>query len=169
MAQKLTKKRSTKQKVNKQAPKSVKKVAVTQTSFADFKLVGKYTEAIGRRKVATARVRLYDQPGDFVVNGKPAGQYFDEVTGAKSYYLQPLQLADAIGKHGVSVKVSGSGIRGQLGATIHGLSRALVALKPELRAELKSAGLLTRDDRMKESRKIGMGGKARRQRQSPKR
>jgi small subunit ribosomal protein S9 len=76
---------------------------------------------------------------------------------------------NVLGKYAVTVKVNGGGVRGQLGALAHGLARALVKFNPDYRALLKDDGWLTRDDRMKESRKIGTGGKARRKRQSPKR
>ena len=130
---------------------------------------GNYFEGIGRTKVAVARVRIYQSKGDFLVNGLAAGQYFDEVLNAPTFYNKPLILANALGDFSITVKVSGSGIRSQLDAVVLGLSRALVKYDPELRGVLKAEGLLTRDDRMKETRKIGMGGKARRKRQSPKR
>ena len=130
---------------------------------------GKYTEGIGRRKVATARVRLYQLPGDFLVNGQVVGQYFASVPHALTFYNQPLKLVDLQGKVSVSATVTGSGLRSQLTAVIHGLARALVEHNPDWKPVLRQRGWLTRDDRMKETRKIGMGGKARRRRQSPKR
>lgn len=129
----------------------------------------KYVEGIGRRKVATARVRIYEGAGDFVVNDQIVGQYFSTIRDAASIYRKPFELTGTKDRFAVTVKVSGSGVRAQLEAVVHGLSRALVAYNPEFKIFLKSAGLLTRDDRMKETRKVGMGGKARRQRQSPKR
>lgn len=130
----------------------------------------KYNEAVGRRKVATARVRLYHEASsDFIVNGVAAGKYFDSVVGAPTRYNKPLKLTGTQGKYFISAQVSGSGPSAQLDAVVHGLSRALVEIDPELRPILKAEGLLTRDDRMKETRKIGTGGKARRKRQSPKR
>ncbi len=129
----------------------------------------KFTEGVGRRKVASARVRLYQQPGDFIVNDIAAGKYFDGVINAPSLYNEPLQLTELQGKFTIVVKVAGSGVAAQLDAVRHGIARALVAHDPELKPILKKVGLLTRDDRMKETRKIGMGGKARRKRQSPKR
>ena len=74
-----------------------------------------------------------------------------------------------MGKYAVTVKIIGGGIHGQMDALTYGLSRALVKFNPNYRELFKHTGLLTRDDRMKESRKIGTGGKARRKRQSPKR
>lgn len=171
MAQKLTKKNTKVQKV-------VKKVVPVQTAKqvggnAARPTValpkGEYVEAIGRRKVASARVRVYKQPGDFIVNGLAAGQYFANIANAHELYLQPFAITDTRNQYAVSVTVSGSGINAQLEAVRHGVSRALLELSESHRPALKQAGLLTRDDRMKETRKIGMGGKARRSRQSPKR
>lgn len=144
---------------------------------------GKYTEGVGRRKVATARVRIYEQKnkvnreakegalghGKFIVNDQLAADYFSGIMNANKVLSLPFELTGTQGKFAVTVKVSGSGIKAQLGAVIHGLSRALVAYDPALRALLKEESLLTRDSRMKESRKPGRGGKARRKRQSPKR
>ncbi len=132
--------------------------------------VGEYIEAVGRRKLASARVRLYpkDKSGQFIVNKQLAADYFANENFANFFLNQPLEVV-GIKSLAVSAQVSGSGIQAQLGAVMHGLSRALIKFKPELRPLLKQAGLLTRDDRMKETRKIGRGGKARRKRQSPKR
>jgi len=130
---------------------------------------GKYFEGVGRRKVAVARVRMYEQPGEFMVNGQPVDRYFDEVIGASAIFTKPFKVTDTQHKFAVSAVVSGSGIRSQLDAVTMGLSRALIEYQPQLRPHLKTEGLLRRDDRMKETRKIGRGGKARRQRQSPKR
>jgi small subunit ribosomal protein S9 len=130
---------------------------------------GVFVASVGRRKTATSRVRLYKSPGDFLVNGQPAGRYFAAIADAAAVYNKPLQVVGAQGQFGVTAKVEGSGIHGQIGAVSHALARALVKFNPDWRPLLKESGLLTRDDRMKESRKVGMGGKARRQRQSPKR
>lgn len=129
----------------------------------------KYVEATGRRKVATARVRVYNGAGDFVVNNQLAKDYFQGIRNAAMLFNKPFELTGTQGKLAVTAWVKGSGMNSQLGAVLHGLARALVMHNPEFRIFLKSAGLLTRDDRMKETRKIGMGGKARRKRQSPKR
>lgn len=128
-----------------------------------------YIYAVGRRKTATARVRLFQKSGDMLVNGLAAGQYFPGKLASVKYTL-PFKLTGTLEKFSFSAKVEGSGKYGQLDAVIHGLSRALAKVDPEAyRATLKKAGLLTRDDRMKESRKVGTGGKARRRKQSPKR
>ena len=128
-----------------------------------------YIDTVGRRKVATSRVRIYEGKGDFVVNNLLVGEYFSGIKNAAALFNKPFDLTGTKGKFAVSVVVKGSGINSQMGAMLHGLARALVEYNPEFKIFLKAAGLMTRDDRMKETRKIGMGGKARRKRQSPKR
>jgi small subunit ribosomal protein S9 len=174
MARKLSKKiKNPKKVIKKIQPKRIGGVSAVKSKTAAPKIAlptSKYIEAVGRRKVATARVRIYeDSKGEFIVNGKAAGQYFSSVVNAPTLYNKPLTVVGLQGKFTISAKVSGSGPRAQLGAVSHGLSRALIKKDPELRDMLKAEGLLTRDDRMKETRKIGMGGKARRKRQSPRR
>ena len=128
-----------------------------------------YIQAVGRRKTAIARVRLYLKPGEIVVNGKPIGQYFPGEAN-KLLYLEPLKATKVVDKVTATIKVKGGGLKGQLAAVVHGLSRALVkADAKKYRSVLKKRGFLTRDDRMRERRKVGMGGKARRKKQSPKR
>jgi small subunit ribosomal protein S9 len=171
MALKLSKKNNKIQKVvKKQTVVRAQKQTATPIVASDVVMpTGKFVEATGRRKVASARVRLYEGGGDFVVNGKIAGNYFATINNAAARFNKPFDLTGTKGKFGVSVKVAGSGIMAQLEATMHGISRALVSYDPAFRPLLKPEGLLTRDDRMKETRKIGSGGKARRKRQSPKR
>lgn len=135
-----------------------------------------YTYAVGRRKTANARVRIYKTasvPGmdgvQLSVNGKSAEAYFPGET-AKAAYRKPFILTETLTKMSASVVVAGSGKMGQLDAVVHGLARALSTLdRDAYRAILKSAGLLSRDSRAKERRKVGTGGKARRAKQSPKR
>lgn len=172
MARSLAKKQKSVKKVVKKQPVFKKQVSasVSGSEKLQFKAPNtSYVEGIGRRKVATARVRVYNVPGEFVVNDQIVGQYFDEIVNAPAYYLKALEVVGLKGKLTISAKVNGSGIRSQLDAVNHGLARALIEMNPDLRPLLKEAGLLTRDDRMKETRKIGTGGKARRKRQSPKR
>lgn len=171
MALKLAKKGKVQKVVKKAAPK---KKATTRAAQANVQTdlsyaSGEYVEAVGRRKVATARVRLYQSKGDFIVNDKMVGSYFGNIANADKLYLEPFALTGTENKFAVTAKVSGAGINAQLDALIHALSRALVEFDAEFKPLLKAKGLLTRDDRMKETRKIGMGGKARRKRQSPKR
>ncbi len=169
-------------KMRKKHQQSIKRVVKKPTSSVatakhapeekktEFKIPAvKYNEGVGRRKVATARVRIYEGDGDFVVNDVLVSKYFHSIPNAVALYNKPFELTGTKGKFAVTARVSGSGIRSQLDALVHGIARALVAKNLEFRIFLKEAGLLTRDDRMKETRKIGMGGKARRKRQSPKR
>jgi small subunit ribosomal protein S9 len=162
-------------KKNNKVQKIVKKVqpqvAVANRAVAQNVTLptGEYIEATGRRKVASARVRLYQSKGDFVVNDKIVGSYFGTVKNADTRYLLPFKLTGTDQKFAVVAKINGSGVASQLDALLHGISRALVKFNPEYRTLLKQAGLLTRDDRMKETRKVGRGGSARRKRQSPKR
>lgn len=128
-----------------------------------------YTYAVGRRRSASARVRLYKGKDQHEVNGKPIGEYFPGVI-MKSKWEKPFELTDTLGKYFVTVKVVGGGKEGQLDAVVHGIARTLNELDREkYRISLKRAGLLTRDARKKERRKVGTGGKARRKKQSPKR
>jgi small subunit ribosomal protein S9 len=128
-----------------------------------------YIHAVGRRKTAVARVRLYQKPGEISVNSQPIEAYFPGENN-KLNYLEPVKLTQMIGKVSATIKVTGGGKRGQLTAVVHGLSRALAkADAVKYRPALKKGGFLTRDDRMRERRKVGTGGKARRQKQSPKR
>lgn len=128
-----------------------------------------YLYAVGRRRTATARVRLYLKKGPLIVNGQPIEQYFPGEIN-KTQYLLPFTLIDKVGAFSATIKVAGSGKKSQLGAIVHGLSRALSANDAkEFKPTLKRAGMLTRDSRKRERRKVGTGGKARRKKQSPKR
>ena len=131
-----------------------------------------YYYGLGRRRRASARVRIYlvhEDKGKIVVNDKPIKVYFPGEEN-KKYYQEPLRTCNVVDQYYISAKVTGSGKRGQLGAFIHGLARALVLIDPENnRIILKKRGFLTRDPRKRERRKVGTGGKARRQKQSPKR
>lgn len=129
----------------------------------------KYVSAVGRRKTATAKVRLFSGKGEILVNGKPIGDYFSGEV-AKIAYLKPFQLTDTLGKYYATIKTEGSGKEGQLEAVIHGLARALDKENSKLyHSALKKSKLLTRDPRAKERRKVGLAGKARKKKQSPKR
>ncbi len=126
-------------------------------------------KAVGSRRRATARVWLYRGQGENLVNGKKMAEYFPSPL-AQARFLAPFVLTKTEGRFWVSVKVVGGGPNGQLEAARHGVARALTNFdKEKYRAALKQAGLLTRDPRERERRKVGMGGKARRKRQSPKR
>lgn len=173
MARKLLKKNTKIQKVIKKVKETPRVSHSAAAGVAQVALpmpTGEYVEATGRRKVATARVRVYKKPGDFIVNGKAAGQYFANIANSHVLYNKPFELTDNKNAFAVSAVIKGSGVKAQLEALIHGIARALNKMdEVKHHAVLKEAGMLTRDDRMKETRKIGMGGKARRKRQSPKR
>jgi len=127
-----------------------------------------YFYAIGRRKSATARVRLQSGQGTIVINGKPADEYF----AASKYLLAKLQepfvTVDNVGKFNISAVVSGGGHEGQTEAIRLAIAKALTAMNEELKTTLKRANLLSRDAREKERKKFGLRG-ARKQRQFTKR
>lgn len=124
--------------------------------------------AVGRRRSANARVRLFKGTGQNMVNGQPIGEYFPGISN-EVVWKKPFEVTQTSGKYFVTVKTVGGGKKGQLGATVHGIARALSLAQEKFRAPLKTEGLLTRDPRVRERRKVGTGGKARRKKQSPKR
>ena len=112
-------------------------------------------DATGRRKQSIARVRLTAGKGKIVVNDKPLDEYFG--LGALQLIVnQPLDLTNTKDKYDVVVNVHGGGLGGQAGAIRHAIARALVKADESLKAEIKSAGLLTRDSREKERKKYGL-------------
>lgn len=115
----------------------------------------RYFEAVGRRKTAVARVRLFTKAGDFSVNGKPYSTYFPTVDLQK-ISEEALQKMKLFGRFKVSVKASGGGVHAQAEAVRHGLARCLIKFNPDFRKRLKRAGFLTRDSRMKERKKFGL-------------
>jgi len=142
-----------------------------------------YYEAIGRRKVAVARVRLYIvgkdnhatiestkyKAGIILVNKKNIEKVFPAISD-KVKYLLPLKITNNEERFVISILAKGGGLQGQLEAIILGLARAIEKInKKDYRLPLKKAGLLRRDPRARERRKVGTGGKARRAKQSPKR
>jgi len=117
-----------------------------------------YYYGTGRRKTATARVRLIPEgSGVAIVNRKPMDDYFER-PALKTTAMQPFKLTNTAGKFDLYVNVRGGGKSGQAGAVRHGIARALVQSDPELRLTLKKSGLLTRDARMKERKKYGQKG-----------
>lgn len=123
---------------------------------------------VGRRKEAVARVSLASGKGQITINGKPIAEYFLGSVFQK-LYNKPLEITKTSSKYNISVKVEGGGKVAQLGAFIHGISRALIKAEPSLKVTLKKEGFLTRDSRVKERRKYGHAQKARAMKQSPKR
>lgn len=117
--------------------------------------MSEYTEAIGRRKSASARVRIYAGEGEIVVNEMPLNEYFTRSLDQMAV-RQPLELTGTQGSYNISVHVKGGGEGGQAQATRLGIARALNEVDPSLRPTLKTAGFLTRDARVKERKKPGL-------------
>jgi len=121
----------------------------------------------GRRKSAVARVFLRPGKGAIVVNGKPVDEFFSRETG-RMIVRQPLTLTDNLARFDILINVSGGGESGQAGAVRHGITRALIDYDDTLKPVLKKAGLVTRDAREVERKKVGLH-KARRRKQFSKR
>jgi small subunit ribosomal protein S9 len=124
--------------------------------------------ATGRRKTSTARVLLTLGKDGITVNDKPIEEYFQGKVRA-SVYTRPFKVTNTLNRFSGSIKVFGGGAESQLAAVAHGISRALMQFDEELKIHLRKHRLLTRDSRMKESRKYGNAGKARAKKSSPKR
>lgn len=114
-----------------------------------------YYYGTGRRKTSVARVRVYNTPGGMTVNGKPVEEHFPDRSWAIQA-LAPLSVTRLANDVTVAVKTHGGGISSQAGAVAHGLARALSVMDENLKKPLRDAGLLTRDSRMKESKKYGL-------------
>lgn len=141
-----------------------------------------YIQTVGRRKSAVARVRLYDdakqaimwgeaevKKGDIMINQQSFTQYFPSAS-EKSELQEPFRVTNTINKYTVTIQIVGGGRQGQLQAAVLGIARALADLDTKkFRPILKEKQFLTRDARIRERRKVGTGGKARRKKQSPKR
>ena len=121
----------------------------------------------GRRKAAVARVFLKPGKGDIIVNGKPVDQFFSRETG-RMIVRQPLELTNMLTSFDIQINVDGGGESGQAGAVRHGITRALIDYDATLKTALKKAGLVTRDAREVERKKVGLH-KARRRKQFSKR
>ncbi len=130
-------------------------------------MIGNYNYGTGRRKSSVARVFLKTGKGEIVVNGKPVDEYFARETG-RMIVRQPLELTNHIGTFDIMVNVSGGGESGQAGAVRHGITRALMDYDLTLKPTLSKAGLVTRDAREVERKKVGLH-KARRRKQFSKR
>jgi small subunit ribosomal protein S9 len=109
----------------------------------------------GRRKEATAVATLKKGSGDCVVNKKKLEEYFGRDV-AKMIVKQPLVLTNTLNSFDIDIRVNGGGAFGQAGAIRLAISKALVLENPDFRAELKKAGYLTRDSRVKERKKVGL-------------
>jgi len=121
----------------------------------------------GRRKSAVARVYLRPGKGTITVNGQPVDEFFSRETG-RMIVRQPLELTNMLTSFDISVNVDGGGESGQAGAVRHGITRALIEHDAGLKGMLKKAGLVTRDAREVERKKVGLH-KARRRHQFSKR
>lgn len=122
---------------------------------ASIQFKGKYNGAVGRRKEAVARVRIYAGSGQVLINGKDYTVYYTNETQREAIYA-PLKLLGLEKKFDVSAVVSGGGKNGQLDAICHGISRALLKSDEGYRTTLKKSGFLTRDPRAKERKKYGL-------------
>jgi small subunit ribosomal protein S9 len=130
-------------------------------------MVGDYYYGTGRRKSAVARVFMKPGKGEFQVNGKPVDQFFGRETG-RMVVRQALELTKNQAAFDIMVNVHGGGESGQAGAVRHGISRALIEYDAALKPTLSAAGLVTRDAREVERKKVGLH-KARRRKQYSKR
>ena len=126
-------------------------------------MVGDYNYGTGRRKSSVARVFIKLGKGAFTVNGKPLDQYFARETG-RMVVRQPLELTNNLSSFDIKVNVHGGGESGQAGAVRHGLTRALIDFDEPLKSVLSKAGLVTRDAREVERKKVGLH-KARKRKQ----
>ncbi len=160
----------------------VEKSPAKQDQASPDKKETMYYEAVGRRKTASARARLYVvtgesmtvksvevKKGDMIVNGKPVEKFFPGDVYQKKYQ-EPFRTTNTMNRFVTSITTTGGGLDGQLGATIHAVSRALIKVDNEkFRPILKKRGFLMRDPRAKQRRKAGFAGKSRARKQSPKR
>ena len=151
-----------KKKIIKKIKKaSIKKTVSKKISNADKEESKKYFEAIGRRKRATARVRLFTckpfegEKGKILVNEKPYTDFFPTIELQKTI-INPLKKMKSLNRFEVTIKVKGGGIKGQAEAIRHSLSRALVKFNQDFSKKLKKAGYLRRDPRRKERKKPGL-------------
>lgn len=119
------------------------------------KLNKKYYEAVGRRKRAIARVRLFTGQGDFLINNKPYKEYFPGL-GLQKKIEAPFERLNSLNKFKGTVKIKGGGPTGQAEAVQHGIARALVLFDANFRKRLKKSGYLKRDPRKKERKKFGL-------------
>jgi len=114
-----------------------------------------YFYGTGRRKMAIAQVRLLPGKGNIIINGVPCEERFPRLEH-RQMIQQPLLVTDSVGKYNVVVKVAGGGVSGQSGAISHGIAQALVRADESLKPILRQNGLVTRDSRVKERKKVGL-------------
>ena len=114
-----------------------------------------YFYGTGRRKTAVAQVRLSPGSGAMIINGVPYEELFLRLEHRQTL-IKPLLVTDNLSNYNAVIKVSGGGISGQSGAISHGIARALVRTDENLKPTLRHNGLLTRDSRVKERKKVGL-------------
>lgn len=130
-------------------------------------MIGNYNYGTGRRKSSVARVFIKRGTGKIVINGRDLNEFFKRETG-RMIVMQPLQLTENVETFDIMVNVTGGGESGQAGAVRHGITRALIGYDAGLKPVLSAAGLVTRDAREVERKKVGLR-KARRAKQFSKR
>ncbi len=130
-------------------------------------MIGEYNYGTGRRKTSVARVFIRRGAGKITINGRDLSEYFSRESG-RMIVRQPLAVADVANDFDIRVNVHGGGESGQAGAVRHGITRALIDFDATLKPALSSAGLVTRDAREVERKKVGFR-KARRRKQFSKR
>ncbi len=154
---KTTTKKTVKSSTSKTKKKTVK-LSSSKKKTEEKKVAKeeKYIEAVGRRKTAIARVRIWTKGGkEITVNEKPYNLYFPTIDLQKIINA-PLELLKLEEKFRITAKVYGGGIHSQAEAIRHGLARALVKMNPDFKKKLKKAGFLTRDPRERERKKPGL-------------
>ena len=153
--EKKTTKRTTKKAETAEGEVAEKKTVAKKTTKKATKAAVQEFLGTGKRKTSVARVRLTTGTGKITVNDKEVKEYFilDSLVAVVN---QPLVLTELATSVDIRANIYGGGIAGQAGALRHGIAKALVEFKPELRAELKKAGLITRDARKKERKKYGL-------------
>lgn len=132
------------------------------------KISNNYVYTVGRRKSSVATVKLFTGNGDSTVNQMAIDKYFPG-TKNRIKFQQPFKITETEGAYHFQAKVSGGGKGGQIEALVLAIARSLKKTNEILGQSLRAAGLLTVDSRVRERRMVGTGGKARRQKQSPKR
>ncbi len=121
-------------------------------------MISQYYEAVGRRKLSTARVRVMSGSGNFLVNDRQLGDFFPRYGDVESILAPLSAIGLDAGNFDITVKVNGGGVTGQAESVRLGLARALVKMNPNDIATLRKSGFLTRDPRVKERKKPGLKG-----------
>jgi small subunit ribosomal protein S9 len=116
----------------------------------------RYFYGVGRRKSSVARVRLFPGQGNMTINNRSSREYFGAREVYQTIMSQPLRLTNLTDRFDMQIRVTGGGLSGQAEAIRHAIARALTEFDSELRPALKQSGLLTRDARVKERKKVGL-------------